>query len=61
MRPCKQTVETVAAALDRNERGKSYEFCVLVGSCMRSFDNLASFQKGDHPAVSLKNCIILAL
>ena len=44
-------LETLTAALEKNERSKSQEFCVLVGNTLSSYDHLQSFRKGDHPAV----------
>jgi hypothetical protein len=44
-------LETLTAALDKNERSKSQEFCVLVGNTLASYDTLQAFRKGDHPAV----------
>ena len=52
-RPSLRTVATLTAALDRNERGKSHDFCVLMGNTLMSFENVTSFRRGDHPSVSL--------
>ena len=46
-------LEILTAALDKNERAKSQEFCVLVGNSLASYDSLQAFRKGDHPAVGL--------
>jgi hypothetical protein len=48
----RSSIDLYAAALDRNERGKTCEFCVLVGNIMTCYDNLNAFQRGDHPSVS---------
>jgi len=42
--------DTVAA----NERGKSNEFCVLIGNTLMSFDNLTCFRRGDHPSSEVR-------
>lgn len=48
----KNSVATLTVALEKNERSKIYEFCVLIGNTMACYDNIASFRKGDHPSVS---------
>ena len=46
-------VETLTAALEKNERAKCYEFCVLIGNTLTCYENLTAFRRGDHPSVSL--------
>lgn len=62
-RPSLRTVATVSAALDRNERGRCHDFCVLVGNSLMSFDSVTSFRRGDHPAVSffLEMCVCVCV
>ena len=48
----KNSIVTLTSALDKNERSKCYEFCVLMGTTMICYENLSSFRKGDHPSVS---------
>ena len=48
----KNSIITLTAALEKNERSKCYEFCVLVGNTMTCYDNLTAFRRGDHPSVS---------
>jgi hypothetical protein len=45
-------VETLTAALEKNERAKCYEFCVLIGNTLTCYENLTAFRRGDHPSVS---------
>lgn len=49
----KAGVETLTAALGKNERGKCYEFCVLIGNTLTGYENLTAFRRGDHPTVSI--------
>ncbi len=44
-------VETLTAALEKNERVKCYEFCVLIGNTMTCYESLTAFRRGDHPSV----------
>ena len=48
----KKGVQSLTAALEKNERAKCYEFCVLVGNTLTGYENLTSFRRGDHPTVS---------
>jgi len=50
----KSSVDALAAALDKNERGKLYEFCVLVGNTMTCYESLTSFRRGDHPSSEIR-------
>ena len=54
----KKSITTITAALDKNERSKCYEFCVLIGTAMVSYESLTSFRRGDHPVVSSTSIII---
>ncbi len=45
-------VETLTAALEKNDRAKCYEFCVLIGNTLTGYENLTAFRRGDHPTVS---------
>lgn len=44
--------DSLAEAVGGNERGKAYEYCVLVGNVLRSYDDWTAFWRGDHPTVS---------
>lgn len=44
--------QVLTAALEKNERAKNYEFCVLVGNTLTGYENLTAFRRGDHPIVS---------
>ena len=44
--------DSLAEAVGGNERGKAYEYCVLVGNVLRSYDGWTAFWRGDHPTVS---------
>lgn len=46
------SIDVYAAAMERNDRGKNCEFCVLVGNIMTCYDNINAFERGDHPSVS---------
>jgi hypothetical protein len=48
----KNSIATLTAALEKNERSKFHEFCVLIGNSMTCYENLTSFRRGDHPSVS---------
>ena len=44
--------DSLAEAVGGNERAKAYEYCVLVGNILRSYDGWNAFWRGDHPTVS---------
>ena len=44
--------DSLAEAVGGNERGKAYEYCVLVGNVLRSYEGWTAFWRGDHPTVS---------
>jgi hypothetical protein len=44
--------DSLAEAVGGNERAKAYEYCVLVGNVLRSYDGWTAFWRGDHPTVS---------
>ena len=44
--------DSLAEAGGGNERGKAYEYCVLVGNVLRSYEGWTAFWRGDHPTVS---------
>ena len=44
--------DSLAEAVGGNERSKAYEYCLLVGNVLRSYDSFAAFWRGDHPTVS---------
>jgi len=48
------SVDVLTAALGRNERGKCYEFCVLIGNTLTCFENLTSFRRGDDPSSEVR-------
>ena len=44
--------DSLAEAVGNNERAKAYEYCVLVGNVLLSYEGWAAFWRGDHPTVS---------
>lgn len=48
----KYTVATVSSAIEKNERSKCNEFCVLIGNTMTCYENMTAFRRGEHPLVS---------
>ena len=46
--------DSLAEAVGGNERSKAYEYCVLIGNVLRSYDSFAAFWRGDHPTVSVQ-------
>ncbi len=50
----KASIENLAAAVEKNDRGKVFEFCVLIGNTLTCYDNLTNFRRGDHPSVSTR-------
>lgn len=48
----RSSIDLYTAALERNERGKTCEFCVLVGNIMSCYENMNAFRRGDVPTVS---------
>ena len=46
-----KAAESLAAALDSNERGKSHDYCVLVGNIFTSYESFQCYRRGDHPIV----------
>mmetsp|Transcript_11302 Transcript_11302/g.21144 ORF Transcript_11302/g.21144 Transcript_11302/m.21144 type:complete len:1511 (+) Transcript_11302:160-4692(+) len=50
----KGSVITITTAFDKNERSKSYEFCVLIGNTMTCYENLTAFRRGDDPSSEIR-------
>eukprot|EP00566_Odontella_aurita_P011233 CAMPEP_0113576724 /NCGR_PEP_ID=MMETSP0015_2-20120614/28465_1 /TAXON_ID=2838 /ORGANISM="Odontella" /LENGTH=412 /DNA_ID=CAMNT_0000480211 /DNA_START=443 /DNA_END=1677 /DNA_ORIENTATION=+ /assembly_acc=CAM_ASM_000160 len=48
------STDAVVAALDSNERGRSHDYCVLVGNTLISYESWHCYRRGDHPTSEVR-------
>jgi len=46
--------DALAQALDKNERSKTHDYCVLVGNTLMSYTDIHAYRRGDHPTSEVR-------
>lgn len=52
--PSESQLLGASGALDSNERGRSQDYCVLVGNTLTSYVDVHSYWRGDHPTSEVR-------